>query len=146
MNHSATGIHCILELYGCPFDLLNDEDFLRQAVRQAAGVADSALLQLTSHSFTPQGVTALGLLAESHISIHTWPECGYAAADVFTCGRRCKPEDACNFLVAELQAERHKLSVLSRGQDLPGAKSMQIEAFRQGKGRCSTSIQNPPFG
>jgi len=146
LNHSATGIHCILELYGCPFDLLNDEDFLRQAVRQAARVADSSLLQLTSHSFSPQGVTALGLLAESHISIHTWPESGYAAADVFTCGRRCKPKDACKFLVAQLQAERFDLSVLSRGQDLAEAGIVPMEAFRQGKERCSTNVQNPPFG
>ncbi len=146
MTHSATGIHCILELYGCPFDLLNDEDFLRQAVRQAARVADSSLLQLTSHSFSPQGVTALGLLAESHISIHTWPEKGYAAADVFTCGQRCKPEDACKFLVGHLKAARHNLSVLSRGQDLAEAKVVPMEAIRQGKERCSTNAHNRPFG
>lgn len=146
MNHSAAGIHCILELYGCPFDLLNDEAFLRQTVRNAVRVADSSLLKLTSHSFSPHGVTALGLLAESHISIHTWPENGYAAADVFTCGQRCKPLDACKFMVAELKAARHHLSVLSRGQVSGDAKVLSMEMLRQGKERCSTNVQNPRFG
>ena len=75
----------------------------------------STLLQLVSHQFEPQGVTALALLAESHMSIHTWPENGYAAIDVFTCGRTATPEAACAFLVEQFGAARHRLKVLSRG-------------------------------
>lgn len=111
------GIHCILELYGCPSDLLNDERFIQQTVREASTHGLATLLEEVSHHFTPQGVTALGLLAESHISIHTWPEKGYAAADVFTCGDQANPQLACNFMRERLQAERHSLTMVVRGPE-----------------------------
>ena len=82
------GKHCILELYDCDPSKLDDEVFLRSAITQAAERAGATLLNLITHQFQPQGVTGLALLAESHISIHTWPEAGYAAVDVFTCGDR----------------------------------------------------------
>jgi S-adenosylmethionine decarboxylase len=71
--------------------------------------AGATLLQLISHRFDPQGVTGLALLAESHLSIHTWPESGYAAVDVFTCGDHTMPELACNELVQALEAGRYSL-------------------------------------
>jgi len=103
------GIHCLLELYDCPAELLNDRSFIAAAIRDAAKIAKSTLLGEVNHQFTPQGVTALALLAESHISIHTWPENGYAAVDVFTCGEQTKPEAACQYLAKVLQAENHIL-------------------------------------
>ena len=75
------GKHCILELYDCDPSKLDDEDFLRSAITQAAERAGATLLNLITHQFEPQGVTGLALLAESHISIHTWPESGYAAVN-----------------------------------------------------------------
>ena len=78
------GKHCILELYDCDSSKLNDEAFLRDTITDAAKRAGATLLNLITHRFEPQGVTGLALLAESHISIHTWPEAGYAAVDVFT--------------------------------------------------------------
>ena len=65
-------------------------------------------------AFEPQGVTGLALLAESHISIHTWPESGYAAVDVFTCGDHTMPERACEVLAVELGASDHKLTSFRR--------------------------------
>ncbi len=111
------GTHCILEMYGCPAELLNDEQFVTQAIREATEYGLATLMGEVSHQFTPQGVTALGLLAESHISIHTWPEYGYAAADVFTCGNRANPQKACNFLLERFQASRHSLTKLVRGPE-----------------------------
>lgn len=116
MNHT-TGTHCILELFECPFEVLDDENIIREAVEEAAAESGSTLLALTSHHFDPQGATALGLLAESHISIHTWPETGYAAADVFTCGKQCNPRKACSLLIEKLKSRRHSLSVLQRGPE-----------------------------
>lgn len=101
--------HCILELYDCDCARLDDEDFLRSAISNAALRAGATLLQLISHRFLPHGVTGLALLAESHISIHTWPENGYAAVDVFTCGDHTMPEIACRILIDELKAKRHNL-------------------------------------
>lgn len=116
MTQAGAGIHCILELHGCPFELLDDEAFVRSAIAQAAKKARSELLTLTSHKFTPQGVTALGLLAESHISIHTWPEAGYAAVDCFTCGDNCVPQRACDYLVGAMQADNHSCLTIPRGK------------------------------
>ena len=119
MAEIHAGIHCILELYGCPSDLLNDELFVRDAIEKATQKSLSTLLQLSSHKFHPQGVTAIGLLAESHISIHTWPENNYAAVDIFTCGENADPAPACEYLVSEFQAQQHHQLILSRGDGAP---------------------------
>ena len=103
------GKHCILELYDCDPSKLDDETFLRHTITTAAQRAGATLLNLITHRFEPQGVTGLALLAESHISIHTWPENGYAAVDVFTCGDHTMPEKACEVLCEELEAGRHAL-------------------------------------
>ncbi len=111
-NTSATdmvGKHCILELYECDHSKLDDEAFLRTTITTAAKRAGATLLNLITHRFEPQGVTGLALLAESHISIHTWPENGYAAVDVFTCGDHTMPESACEHLRIELGARKHAL-------------------------------------
>ena len=93
------GKHCILELYGCSPAKLDDESFLRSTITAAVQQAGATLLNLITHQFAPQGITGLALLAESHLSIHTWPEAGYAAVDVFTCGDHTMPERACQVLV-----------------------------------------------
>lgn len=115
MTVFPVGTHCILELNGCPFELLNDERYIRETVRQASEQGMSTLLQLTSHQFQPYGVTALALLAESHISVHTWPEHGYAAVDLFTCGETARPRQACEFLIERFSSTDHELKVLARG-------------------------------
>ena len=114
-EHTNTvGKHCILELYNCDRRKLDDERFIRSAMRNAAVRAGATLLQLISHRFEPQGITSLALLAESHISIHTWPESGYAAVDVFTCGDHTMPESACRVLIEELRAGSHQLRSFRR--------------------------------
>ena len=118
MSKAVIGTHCILELAGCPFELLDDEAVVRAAIEQASGKAKATLLTLSSHKFEPQGVTALGLLAESHISIHTWPEQGYAAVDIFTCGDSAEPREACDFLARYFKAQAKSLAKLPRGSRL----------------------------
>ncbi|WP_320663715.1 adenosylmethionine decarboxylase [Prochlorococcus sp. MIT 1223] len=108
------GKHCILELYECNKYKLNDEKFVNKAIKLAAKYAGATLLNLTTHKFEPQGLTSLALLAESHISIHTWPEMGYGAVDVFTCGDHAMPERACDVLIKELSAKRFSLQSLKR--------------------------------
>ena len=113
------GKHCILELYDCDQARINDEAFVRTTLTTAAKRAGARLLNLITHRFDPQGVTGLALLAESHISIHTWPEHGYAAVDVFTCGDHTLPEKACQFLSYELGAKSSSMKSLKR--ESPGA-------------------------
>lgn len=111
----VVGRHVIAELLGGNPNLLNDERYLRAALKEAAERAGGTVLDVTSHKFTPQGVTALALLSESHISIHTWPEHGYAAVDVFTCGIHTNPQLACDFLKKALECTGESVKVLERG-------------------------------
>jgi len=122
----ATGTHCIVELHGCPSHLLNDESFVVEALRGAVSQGMATLLHEVSHKFEPQGVTALALIAESHLAIHTWPEYGYAAADVFTCGDRASAEKACEYLVDVFQAERHSMKKLTRGGNIPKPQEIAV--------------------
>jgi S-adenosylmethionine decarboxylase len=113
--HDPLGTHCLLELFGCPEQVLTDLTLIEQAVRQTASEAQTTLIELTSHQFATGGITAVALLAESHISIHTWPEHGYAAADLFTCNLTGDPAAACRALAERLDAEDTKLQTLRRG-------------------------------
>ena len=106
--------HFLLELYRCNYEKLNDESFLRCALNRAAKLAKATVLNLISNKFDPQGVTAIALLAESHISIHTWPESKYSAVDIFTCGKSMLPELASQYLIEALKAEEHFLRVIER--------------------------------
>tara|TARA_Y100001968_G_scaffold110753_1_gene100268 strand:- start:267 stop:734 length:468 start_codon:yes stop_codon:yes gene_type:complete len=108
------GRHCILELYQCDHAKLNDEAFIRTTITSSAKIAGATLINLVTHSFKPQGVTGLALLAESHISIHTWPEIGYAAIDVFTCGDHTMPEKACKLLSKDFLAKRFSFKSIPR--------------------------------
>ena len=78
--------HILFTLKGCPFELLDDKEFIRMLLFRATKECNSTLLNLAVHKFDPQGVTSIAMLAESHISIHTWPEWNYAAVDLFMCG------------------------------------------------------------
>jgi S-adenosylmethionine decarboxylase len=111
---APVGSHCILELYDCAGTLLNDVSYVLESLREAVRRANATLLSETYHQFEPHGITALFLLSESHISIHTWPEVGYAAVDAFTCGSHTDPEKACLYLVEAFQAGRHNISMLRR--------------------------------
>ena len=106
--------HLLLELYRCDYEKLNDESFLRCTLNRAAKLANATVLNLISNKFEPQGVTAIALLAESHISIHTWPESTYSAIDIFTCGQNMLPELASKYLIEALKAEEHFLRVIQR--------------------------------
>ena len=108
------GKHLLLELYGCNSDKLNDELFLRCKVDNAAKLARATVLNLVSNKFEPYGVTAIALLAESHLSIHTWPESQYAAIDIFTCGKNMRPNLASQFLIDQLEATNHILKIINR--------------------------------
>ena len=116
--------HFLLELYKCDCEKLNDESFLRCTLNRAAKLANATVLNLISNKFEPQGVTAIALLAESHISIHTWPESSYSAVDIFTCGQNMMPEIASKYLIESLMAKEHSLRVIKRNP--PSAVSKQI--------------------
>jgi S-adenosylmethionine decarboxylase len=110
----AIGRHCIFELQDGNPNLLDNEDFIKEALTKAADAAGATLLGIVSHKFEPQGVTAIALLSESHISIHSYPEYGYAAVDAFTCGEHTNPESACRSLKESLEAKSGSMQLLTR--------------------------------
>ena len=117
--------HLLLELYRCDCEKLNDESFLRCTLNMAAKLAKATVLNLISNKFEPQGVTAIALLAESHISIHTWPESNYSAVDIFTCGKNMLPELASQYLIEALEAEEHSLRIIERNPPAEVLKEMR---------------------
>ena len=117
--------HLLLELYKCNYEKLNDESFLRCTLNRAAKLANATVLNLISNKFEPQGVTAIALLAESHISIHTWPESNYSAVDIFTCGQNMLPELASKYLIEALKAEEHSLRIIERNPPVAVLKQIR---------------------
>ena len=108
------GRHLIAELHGCRG--LDDATRIERAMRGAADAAGATLLEVRLHSFgAGMGVTGVALLAESHISIHSWPEYGYAAVDIFLCAPRHDLEAGLAVLAAGLEAERIDQKIIERG-------------------------------
>ena len=112
-NPQQMGKHYLLNLYGCSFVLLDDERCLIDLLENAAVASGATVIQTISKKFEPQGVTVICLLSESHISIHTWPEEGKAAVDVYTCGD-CNPKIGCDIIIQQLYATNHTLSYIER--------------------------------
>jgi len=108
------GKHALFELHGGNPNLLNDEDFVKSALTEAAKASGATLLSLVSHKFSPQGVTAVALLSESHISLHSWPEYGFASIDCYTCGSHTDPESACKSLKDAFEATYSAIRLLQR--------------------------------
>lgn len=109
-----TGKHWLVEFYGARD--LGDVKCIRRAMKDAVSVSGVTLLKLQLHHFGPgDGVTGVALLAESHISIHTWPERDYAAVDIFMCGKASSPQKALAALQAALTPRRTRVRRFERG-------------------------------
>jgi spermidine synthase len=116
----------LAEMRGVGPALLNDQDFLSEAVRAAVTQVGATVCEVVSHRFEPDGVTVVALLAESHASLHTYPEFGTLFADVFTCGERADPERAVRLIAEALECDQVLLSTVDRGRG--GAVSERIGA------------------
>ena len=112
---NALGRHLLIELQDCNKEVLNDLGFIRDAVVGAAIDCGAIVMGESFHRFSPQGVSGVVIIAESHLFIHTWPECGYAAVDIFTCGDSVQPEKAAHKLISELGAKSHSILEIKRG-------------------------------
>ena len=108
------GTHLVVDAWQCPAELLNDPERIRRALIDAISAGGATLIDMCVHQFSPHGVTATATLAESHIAIHTWPEYGYFAADLFFCGAG-EPKLAMQVLKAALQAEQVTMREIPRG-------------------------------
>lgn len=109
------GRHVLAEIYGCDFDILNDIQKVERIMVNAALEAGAEVREFVFHKFSPQGISGVVVISESHLAIHTWPELGYAAVDVFTCGDRVDPWDACNYLTEQFEAKQISAKESKRG-------------------------------
>lgn len=115
MEYSTFGRHVAVDAWGVRYDLLNDADWLKDQLVQAAEISGATVLSVQSRQFEPQGATVLVLLSESHLSIHTYPEKGFAALDCYTCGETVDPQTAIDKLLEALKPERVHAKKLIRG-------------------------------
>ena len=103
-----------MDLYDCDKQLLDNYDALRELIETALRMSNATILRIIGEKFEPQGVTLLALLSESHCSIHTWPEIGYAAIDLYTCGDTTNSHKAAEFLKYKLKAQKSNEKELIR--------------------------------
>ena len=112
---NALGTHLLLDLRQCNPDLLNDLQYIKQSMLSAATEAGATVLGENFHKFDPLGVTGIIAIAESHLAIHTWPEHGYAAVDIFTCGSSFGYRRAAQLIIERLECAQHRTTELKRG-------------------------------
>lgn len=110
---TAGGQHLIVEFRGCSFKTLNNTSFIESHLRRASHAAQCTILHSYAHAFEPHGVTCFVALEESHISIHTWPEHGYAAIDIFMCGSK-DPTKALEHLIDAFGPEDLQVDQINR--------------------------------
>lgn len=112
---NTLGRHILAEMYGCSEEILNNVHEIEKIMVKSALEAGAEVREVAFHKFSPQGVSGVVVISESHLTIHTWPELGYAAVDVFTCGDRINPWDACNYLADSFNAKNMTATEVKRG-------------------------------
>ena len=115
---NALGRHLLLELFDCAPDAIDNLEAVKGALVEAAKRAHATIVDVVFHEFNPFGISGVVVIAESHLSIHTWPEYRYAAVDIFSCGDVLKPEVAARYLVEQFAAERTSVVEMQRGMFL----------------------------
>ncbi len=111
----TVGHHYIVEGSGCNPDVISRVEQVEQALVSAAEVADVQIWAISFHRFRPMGVSGVVVISESHLSVHTWPELGYVALDIFTCGDRAKPEAAVQHALKAFGATNMHITEVTRG-------------------------------
>jgi S-adenosylmethionine decarboxylase len=116
----ALGKHLIVELYDCDRSLIDRVDQVEAILVEAVKVSKATIIKPVFHQFNPHGVSGVVVIAESHFSIHTWPEYGYCALDIFTCGEQIDSDLALQFLKKTFRAKNMSVMELKRGTlDVP---------------------------
>jgi len=114
----ALGRHILAEVFGCDRAILDDPTRVERILVDAALDAGAEVREVAFHKFSPQGVSGVVIISESHLAVHTWPELGYAALDVFTCGDRVDPWQACDAVVVGFGAQNMTATETLRGMQV----------------------------
>ena len=111
----ALGMHLLVELRDCNPKILSDLKKVEEILVTAAKAAKATIVQTHFHQFSPFGISGVVIIAESHLSVHTWPEYGYAAVDIFTCGDTLKPELAASSVIERFHSKQPSIIEVKRG-------------------------------
>jgi S-adenosylmethionine decarboxylase len=131
-RHSMVGSQVLLDLYDCEVDRLDDLEWVKTTLVDAARAAGATIVETVFHKFAPWGISGVVVIAESHLAIHIWPERRYAAVDVFTCGANVRMDLASEFLTREFRSRRPMQRCFMRGDHIP-VPSTQVRS-RKGPG------------
>jgi S-adenosylmethionine decarboxylase len=113
---SPKGFHFIVEASGCG-PVISQVDRLQEILVEAAKRANTQVWSVSFHRFPPDGVSGVVVISESHLSIHTWPEAGYMALDIYTCGEESKPQVAVDYVLEQIGAKQTHITEVTRGLD-----------------------------
>lgn len=115
MKLETLGRHILIEFYNCDEEILKNPTLIKEHMNEAAKIANATIVESVFHHFNPYGVSGAVIISESHLAIHTWPEYGYAAVDVFTCGDKIDPWTAFKFLEDVFKSDRSESIEFPRG-------------------------------
>ena len=115
MKLEQLGRHILVEFYNCNLEVLGDEKKIEEIMCEAAIRSNATIVNSCFHKFDSLGVSGAVIIKESHLTIHTWPEYGYASADLYTCGESVNPWLGFNYLEKMLQAEKSESTEIARG-------------------------------
>jgi len=119
LSSEALGIHLLVEMRDCLTERLDDLQWVRRVMIEAALRTKATIVNTAFHKFNPVGISGVVVIAESHLAIHTWPEHRYAAVDIFSCGRTLKGVEAAKFLIKQFQSARPLIVEMQRGLNGP---------------------------
>ena len=133
----ALGTHLLIELKDCNPEILKDLEKVRSALFSAAKKAKATIIDFSFREFQPFGISGIVVIAESHLTIHTWPEYHYAAVDIFTCGDHIKSEVAASYIIKQLESKNPSIIEIKRGllshqnEKLPHKVSLGSASFTE---------------
>ena len=131
MNNQVLGRHLLVEFYGCRTDILNNVDLISEKMSEAATEAGATVVDKMFRKFNPHGVSGMVMIEESHLSIHTWPEHGYAAVDLFTCGENVDPHHGFELLKVALQSDQYLVREIKRGLQNEKVQNQHIKILAE---------------
>lgn len=116
-EYEIEGDHYVADLWECDKGILDDHKKIKKILKEAAIISGATPLKYQDHKFTPNGITGVWILSESHISIHTYPDVFYAHVDIFTCGSKCRPEKGISEVINKLKSKKNKITYIKRGMN-----------------------------
>jgi len=116
------GWHILAEFSLCSKDKIDDLELVEKVLNESASIAGATIVQSVFHKFSPQGVSGVVVIEESHFAIHTWPEHGFAAVDLFTCSEKMDYQKAIDYLCEVFESKDYSFKVIERGKDIVGTK------------------------